>query len=211
MNIALPFQKRLPFTKNLLFQVLTFIFIITWFFFLFTTRSQTNWWIENILVILFIPWFIALQKKFLFSDISLVCIFLFLFVHIYGAQMSYTYNQFGVWLQYKFQLQRNPYDRFAHFSFGFLIVYPLQDYLVNRMKVPGKWSYILSIAIILCMATIFELIEWLVAACTDSETGESYVATQGDVWDAHKDIALALLASVIVMGSLFYSRKRKKK
>lgn len=87
----------------------------------------------------------------------------------------------------------------------------MQDYLINRIKTPVKWSYSLSVVVTLALATIFELIEWLVAACTDSETGESYVATQGDVWDAHKDIALALLASVCVMGFLFIIRKMKTK
>lgn len=123
--------------------------------------------------------------------------------------MSYTYNQLGIWMQNIFQLKRNPYDRIVHFSFGLLVVIPIQDYLINRLKTPLKWSYSLSVLVILGLATIFELIEWMVAACTDSETGETYVATQGDVWDAHKDIALALFASIIVM-SVFFLRKKIK-
>ena len=123
--------------------------------------------------------------------------------------MSYTYNQVGCWLQDKLQLTRNPYDRFVHFSFGLLMAYPMQDYLVNKLKAPLKWSYTLSVIVILALATVFELIEWLVAACTDSETGETYVATQGDVWDAHKDIALALLASAMVMLVFYFFRKKK--
>jgi putative membrane protein len=188
--------------------ILSMLFAVCWIYFFVTTRSPINWWIENILVILFIPCFYFIQKKFTFSNASLICIFLFLLVHMYGAQMSYTYNQLGIWLQQRFHLWRNPYDRIVHFSFGLLIVYPIQDYLVYKLNTPIKWSYKLSVLIILGLATIFELIEWMVAMCTDSETGETYVATQGDVWDAHKDIALALLASILVMYVLSLHKRR---
>ena len=199
---------RLSFTQNRLLQILSAIFILAWFYFFATTRDTTNWWIENILVILFIPWFYFLQKKFLFSDVSLICIFLFLLIHTYGAQMSYTYNQAGAWLQETYSLSRNPYDRFAHFNFGLLTAYPVLDYLINRFKAPINYAYGIMIMFILSLATIFELIEWTVSALTDSETGETYVATQGDVWDAHKDIALALLACVLVAIFQYIWRKR---
>jgi len=200
---------RIPFVKNKLWQILLGIFFMTWIYFFVTTRDTTNWWIENILVILFFPWFYYLNKRFLLSDLSVICIFLFLLIHSYGAQMSYTYNQVGAWLQESYDLSRNPYDRFVHFNFGLLMAYPCLDYLVNRFKVPIKHAYGIMIMFVLSLATIFELIEWTIAALTDSETGETYVATQGDVWDAHKDIALALLASVIVtMFHVIYKRKR---
>lgn len=200
---------RVSFIQNKLWQILFAMFLMAWLYFFATTRDATNWWIENILVILFVPWFYFLQKRFLFSDVSIVCIFLFLVIHSYGAQMSYTYNQAGAWLQQNYNLVRNPYDRFVHFNFGFLMAYPVLDYLVNRFKTPINYAYGIMIMAILSLATIFELIEWTVASLTDNETGETYVATQGDVWDAHKDIALALLASMIV-AALHNHLKRKK-
>ena len=123
--------------------------------------------------------------------------------------MSYTYNQAGAWLQETYNLARNPYDRFVHFNFGFLMAYPVLDYVVNRFKAPIKYAYGIMIMFILSLATIFELIEWLVASLTDSETGETYVATQGDVWDAHKDIALALLACALVACVHYLIKQRK--
>ena len=62
----------------------------------------------------------------------------------------------------------------------------------------GKTLYLSANMAILCFATVFELIEWGVAAFTDAATGETYVATQGDPWDAQKDIILALIGSVIL-------------
>jgi putative membrane protein len=60
------------------------------------------------------------------------------------------------------------------------------------------------------LATIFELIEWGVSVFTTKETGETYVATQGDVWDAQKDIILALLGSMIVTNIICFIQKNKK-
>jgi putative membrane protein len=201
--------NRITFAQNNFFKLIVTVFSLLWFYFFITTRSPINWWIENILVIAFIPMFAWLQKRYLFSNISLFCIFLFLVIHCYGAQMSYTYNQLGVYAQQQFHLTRNPYDRFVHFSFGMLIAYPLFEYLICKLKTPSKYAYCLSILLITALATLFELIEWLVAATTDSETGETYVATQGDVWDAHKDIALAILASMSVMSVVYRYRNKK--
>ena len=74
----------------------------------------------------------------------------------------------------------------------------------------GRWQYILPVEITLSLACIFELIEWTVAELTTKETGETYVATQGDVWDAHKDIALAVAGAAITMLALFIYRRQKK-
>lgn len=201
------FAIRKPFSSNPLLKILVILFAVAWIYFCLTTRSQLNWWIENILVLLFIPWFIRLHKTFLFNNFSLLCLFLFLLIHIYGAQMSYTYNQLGIWLKDTYHLERNPYDRFVHFNFGFLVTYPLYDFATHHYQVPKRFSFLIVTTCILGLATWFELIEWLVAATTDSETGETYVATQGDVWDAHKDIALAYIASILVMFAIRFKTK----
>lgn len=193
--------------KNKTFQVLAFLFVTCWFYFFFTTRDYTDWWLENVLVIGFVIWLFIEQKRFLFSNTSLVFIFLFLLCHIYGAQMAYTKNPLGAWVQNTWHLQRNPYDRFVHFNFGFLMAYPIMDFLKNKYATPTKWLATITNMTILCLATIFELIEWGVAACTDSATGETYVATQGDVWDAHKDIILAAIGAFIIT-KLLVKRER---
>jgi putative membrane protein len=52
------------------------------------------------------------------------------------------------------------------------------------------------------MATsmIYELIEWGVAIALAPGAAEQYNGQQGDMWDAHKDMALASLGAVVAMG-----------
>lgn len=201
-------NDRIAFAKNNLYKIIAALFVVIWIAFYATALDKKDWWIENILVFIFIAVLATTQKRFLFSDISLVFLFLFLFVHIYGAQAAYTHNALGEFFRETWQLKRNPYDRIVHFSFGFLLAYPAVDLLYNKYKVPQKWVGTITNMGILCLATIFELIEWGVSEFTTKETGETYVATQGDVWDAQKDIILALIGSMIVTIAIRYVRKK---
>lgn len=186
--------------------MLSLLFAVAWVIFFSTAKDATDWWLENILVFIFLIVLLAVQRKFIFSDVSLLFIFSFLLLHIYGAKMAYTLNELGELLRNNFHLVRNPYDRIVHFSFGFLMAYPFMDLLYNKFRVKGFGLVMITNMAILCLATIFELIEWGVAAFTDKITGETYVATQGDPWDAQKDIILALVGSVIfiLLNRVFY-------
>lgn len=174
------------------------LFVAIWLYFFATAIDQTDWWIENILVFIFIAVMFSIRKRFQFSNKAICFIFLFLILHIYGAKMAYTQNELGEYFQNRFNLTRNPYDRIVHFSFGFLMLYPLVE--LSRRYLQNKMLFVLIFAnlVIAFLATTFELIEWGVASCTDQITGETYVATQGDPWDAQKDIALAILGSFLM-------------
>jgi putative membrane protein len=191
-------NKKLKYTKNNKFIILSITLIAAWFYFFYSSIDIKDWWMENILVFIFCVMLFLGQRKFIFSNTSIVFIFLFLLLHLYGARMAYTHNELGQFFKTSFHLARNPYDRIVHFSFGFLMMYPLCDYLNYSYKLSKKQLFLISNMIILSLATIFELIEWGVAAFTNSATGETYVATQGDPWDAQKDIILASLGAVLI-------------
>ena len=191
--------NRTNFVSNPLMWVLTILFVTYWIYGWFYCINLEDWIIENLLVVICLSILIATRKWHNFSDTSYACIFLFVMLHLYGAFYAYTQNYLGSWLQQTFQLWRNPYDRIVHFSFGFLMAYPFREILLNKFHTSSKLAFLLPVEIAFSFGTIFELIEWGVAAFTTKETGETYVATQGDVWDAHKDIALAALGAALAM------------
>jgi putative membrane protein len=203
--------ERTPIASNKLIWLLAALFTACWTFGWFYNLNLENWIIENLLVIICLSILVVVNRKLQLSDCSMVCIFLFVMLHIYGAFYAYTNNAFGKWLQDTYHLQRNPYDRIVHFSFGFFMAYPFREILKNKFKVRGRALWLLPIEIAFSLGTIFEMIEWGVAELTDSETGETYVATQGDVWDAHKDIALAAVGAALTMTILFLAKKRQAK
>ncbi len=182
-TINLSNKQRLTYAKNNQFIFLTILFLATWFCFFFSAMDLKDWWMENILVVMFCAIVILSQKICVFKHISSVY-FSVSYIALYGARMAYTQNELGEFLKITFHLSRNPYDRIVHFSFGFLMIYTLCDYLVYNYKLLKRHLFLISNMIILSLATIFELIELGVAEFTDSATGETYVATQGDPWDA---------------------------
>jgi len=118
-------------------------------------------------------------------------------LHVYGAKYTYAENPFGYWLKDYFSLERNHYDRIVHFSFGFLLAYPMRELFLRWLKYPTTVSWVLPIEITLSVSALYELIEWAVADVFFKAQGVAYLGTQGDIWDAQKDIFLAFMGAII--------------
>ncbi|MCW8856387.1 MAG: DUF2238 domain-containing protein, partial [Kangiella sp.] len=95
--------------------------------------------------------------------------------------------------------ERNHYDRFLHLAYGLLFAYPIREVFIRIVKVKGFWGYFLPLDLTLSTSAIYELIEWGAAMVFGGDLGAAYLGTQGDVWDAHKDMALAGLGALITM------------
>ncbi len=198
---------RTPLIENRLLWVLSGLMLVYWVYGWFNCLILEDWALENALVIICIGIMIWSRKWHSLSDASYLCIFAFVMLHLFGAFYAYTQNIVGEWIQNTWNLWRNPYDRIVHFSFGFLMAYPYREILINKFKVSSKAAWFIPIEIAFSLGTIFEMIEWAVAEFATRELGETYVATQGDVWDAHKDIALAGLGAAIAMGLVYLFKK----
>jgi putative membrane protein len=94
-------------------------------------------------------------------------------------------------------LSRNHYDRIVHFAFGLLMLRPVRELgFRNRTTGPAAVLYF-SMAGVACWSVVYEVVEWLVASMADPAAGTAYLGTQGDVWDAEKDMALALCGAIV--------------
>ena len=176
------------------------LFISYWAFTFFKTHDYANWVVENLLVFIFVVFFIFQLNTFKqLSHIAFTCIFLFVMLHISGSQYAYTHHPIGIWMKEVFHLQRNGFDRLVHCSFGLLITIPLQEYIGMKASLTPKLSGMIAFLWISTLAAMFELIEWIIGGVLFPETGTDYVGTQGDIWDPQKDIALAMFASLIVV------------
>ncbi len=179
------------------------LFAVVWVNSLIGTTDIANWLIENTLTVISLLFLILTYKKYRFSNFSYLLICIFLCLHVYGSKYTYAENTFGFWLQDIFDSPRNQYDRLVHFSFGFLLYYPMRECFLKWLKYPKRIAYFLPITVTLSVSGLYEIIEWLVADVFFVEQGISYLGTQGDVWDSQKDMAMAFLGAVIA-GSIFY-------
>ena len=89
-------------------------------------------------------------------------------------------------------------------AYGLLFAYPIREIFIRVVKVKGFWGYFLPLDLTLSTSAIYELIEWAAAIVFGGDVGTAYLGTQGDAWDAHKDMALAGLGALIAMVTLAF-------
>ena len=150
---------------------------------------------------------IGTYRKYQFSDLSYLLIAVFLCLHVYGSKHTYAENPFGYWLQDVFDTPRNHYDRIVHFGFGFFLAYPMREICLKWLGFPKWVAWLLPIELALSFGAFYELVEWGVADIFFQEQGDAYLGTQGDIWDAQKDIFLAFSGAIVATTIVSYLKR----
>lgn len=187
--------------------ILTIIFAIEWFSLAVSPHDRADWALENVIVVVFVILIASTYKKFPLSRISYTLIFIFLMLHEIGAHYTYAQvpyddwykNIFGYSLNEYAGFERNHFDRLVHFSYGLLLAYPIREVFIRVADAKGFWGYFLPLDLTMSTSMMFELFEWGAAEFFGGGLGMAYLGTQGDIWDAHKDMALASLGALIAM------------
>jgi putative membrane protein len=188
--------------------ILGILFAVVWTALAIRPWYRADWAVENILVVLFVIGVAAFHRRSLFSRLSYTLIFLFLCLHEVGAHYTYAKVPYDVWFVkltgHTFNSmvgwERNNFDRVIHFLYGFMLAYPIREIFLRVANVRGFWGYFLPLDLTLSTSSLFELIEWGAAEVLGGDLGAAYLGTQGDIWDAHKDMALASLGALLAMG-----------
>ncbi len=183
------------------------LFGLLWIALALEPRHRDDWALENLLVALFVVAIAASHRRFLLSRISYTLIFLFLCVHEVGAHYTYSEVPYDAWfralsgrsLNDSMGWERNHFDRLAHFLYGLLMAYPLREFFLRVADVRGFWGYFLPLDFTVSTSALYELFEWGAAELFGGELGAAYLGTQGDPWDAHRDMALASAGALIAM------------
>lgn len=202
---------RPNFRENRLLQVLAAGYVVVWVMLAINPVYPDDWLLENILVVLFVGGLIVTYRKFPLSDLSYVLTVLFMALHAVGAHYTYAETPIGFWMQETFGFARNHYDRVVHFSFGLLMAYPIREIFLRVAHARGFFAYYLPFDVTLAFSGAYEIIEMLVAVMVSPEAGDAYLGTQGDIWDAQKDMALASAGAIICMGATALIRTIRKK
>ena len=196
-------------TKNntWLYILLTGLFAVTWIWAAINPVHPEDWMIENILVVLFVPLVFWMGRFFLFSNTSYIFITIYMILHVIGSHYTYAEVPFGVQLGEWFGSERNTYDRLVHTLFGVVFAYPLFEYLRTHKGIKGFLTYFIVFMTISAFAGFYEIFEWIGASLIDPEAGAAFLGSQGDEWDAQKDMVLAILGAFF---SLVIVRLKKK-
>ena len=158
--------------------------------------ERGTWWLEVGPVLIGAPVLVATSRDFRLSPLLYRLLFIHAIILIVGGHYTYARVPIGFWAQDLFDLSRNHYDRVGHLAQGFIPSILAREVLVRRSPLPrGKLLFVLVVCVCLAFSALYEIIEWC-AALIGGDSAESFLGTQGDVWDTQWDMFMALVGSL---------------
>lgn len=189
-------------------HVLLAVYAVVWALCAINPLYPSDWLLENVLVFIFVPVVIWHYCKAPVSNLAYIALFVFFCLHSLGSHYTYaevpydrwwlamtgqTFNDMMGW-------QRNHFDRLVHFTYGLLTTVIWTEILLRHVRgLDGFWRWLVPLTFMLSHGEAYELIEWLAAVQFGGDLGVAYLGTQGDIWDAHKDMLLAALGSAVTL------------
>ena len=159
-------------------------------------HDRTTWLLEVAPVLLGGALLLATYRRFPLTPLLYRLLFLHGLILILGGHYTYARVPLGFWIQEIFDFSRNHYDRLGHFAQGFVPAVLTREILLRRSPLePGKWLFFLVVSVCLAFSAFYELIEWW-AALLGGEAADSFLGTQGDVWDTQWDMCMALIGAL---------------
>ena len=169
--------------------------------------ERDTWFAENLTVWIIVGTLMILRRRGVtFTPLAYVMMFVLVFLHTIGGHYTFARVPFG-WVTELFGFQRNHYDRIAHFSVG-LYAFAIAELLDTRRLVVNRALLALCpVAFIAAVAALYEIIEWIYAVLSDPAAGDAFLGSQGDTWDAQKDM-LADTLGAIAATLLYFGLRR---
>ena len=174
--------------------------------------DRAVWWAEVIPVFAVFAALIFTYPRFRFSNLAYFLMSLWFFMHLIGAHYTFADVPFA-WgnrlLTPILGEDRNHYDRFAHYIIGFYS-YPMMEWLLRRKLCGPKLAFFFSLFFIMSVAGAYEIIEWQYAVIEGGNAGIEFLGSQGDIWDAQKDILADTLGALTSLALYLFVRPDKR-
>ena len=172
--------------------------------------DRAVWWAENVPIVLLVLTLVILYMRGVRSSaLAYVLMAVLPYWHTIGGHYTFERVPFD-WFSSLFGFERNMYDRIGHFSVGFY-AFGIAEYLLVRNRMSIKLACLFAIFAISFVAMSYELIEWVYAAYGgNAEAGADFLGSQGDIWDAQKDMLMDTLGAVASIALYIVVRGRAK-
>ena len=196
--------------------ILLAVFLVFWSLLAIAPHYRQDWLLENLLVVIAVPLLVWSHPRLKFSNYTCTTLFVFFSLHAVGAYYTYSEVPYPEWLMHLginsealLGSDRNHFDRLVHFSYGLLIVPAVIELFDVRAALKGIWRHIVPVMFIMSNSELYEMIEWQAAEFFGGELGQAYLGSQGDIWDAQKDSAMAMIGAIVgLLAYRWYSPHR---
>lgn len=192
-------------------HALAAIFTLFWIIMAIDPAYREIWWAENLPIIFVFLFLVFTFPFFRFSNTAYVLMSVWLFWHTVGGHYTFANVPFDT-VTDLLGAERNHFDRIGHFSVGFY-AYAIAEFLLAKKYANVVTTYIFAIFAIMSVAAAYEIVEWWFAATKGGDAGIEFLGSQGDIWDAQKDMLADTLGAIVslvifkIMG-VCYSKKK---
>lgn len=164
--------------------------------------DYATWLLEVLPAILALILIAVFRKRFPLTTLAYILILIHCVILMIGGHYTYARVPLFEWLQPVFGWERNNYDKLGHFAQGFIPAIIARELLIRLAIINGRvWLGFIVVCICLAISAFYELIEWWVALASE-EAAESFLGTQGYVWDTQSDMAWALIGAISALALL---------
>ncbi len=166
--------------------------------------SRTVWIAEVIPVVLVFLGLLVSYPYFRFSNTAYALMAVWLFWHTLGGHYTFANVPFD-WFNELIGSERNHFDRVGHFSVGFY-AFATAEWMLRRGHCRYVVAALFSLFFIMAIAAAYEIIEWWYAVLEGGDAGIEFLGSQGDIWDAQKDMLADTLGAVFALAIFAWVR-----
>ena len=185
--------------------ILVFTYVIYAVIMMYISHFGFNMYLNNLGTLFLLTLMILDIRKDVLSILGFWGLWVFSALHSVGACWLYSFVPYNEWiislfnfdLDLFFGFQRNHYDRLVHFFFGLLLLPATKDLITKKFNFNPIQALFVAFLSIQVFSMLYELFEWGISVFASEGIAENYNGQQGDDWDAHKDMALAMLGSIL--------------
>lgn len=188
--------------------------------------AAATWWdpqwpveqaLHNSLTVLALVLLAAARRRYRLPLSSYLVVLAFLGLHMVAARWIYSFVPYDDWADAVFGVRpsevfgwrRNHFDRLVHACYGAAAAAVVFRHLRDRRAVAVRGAARRAIEVVLSTSALYELFEWGIAVALAPAAAEAYNGQQGDIWDAHRDMALATAAALVVALALAARERRR--
>ncbi|MBC7399919.1 MAG: DUF2238 domain-containing protein [Mucilaginibacter sp.] len=181
------------------YYILIFLFFVGLIGSAINPHDYFTWILEVFPAIIGLVVLAVTFKRFTFTTLTYIFILIHCYILFIGGHYTYAQVPLFNWLKDVFHQQRNNYDKIGHFAQGFIPAMIVRELFVRKKVIQSKsWLPVLTVTVCMSISMLYEFLEWFVSV-TSGSSGDSFLGTQGDIWDTQSDMLFATIGAICMV------------
>jgi putative membrane protein len=181
------------------YYILIFLFFAGLLISAIHPHDYFTWILEVFPAIIGLIVLLATFKSFRFTFFTYMMILLHCYILFIGGHYTYAQVPLFDWIKEVFHQSRNNYDKLGHFTQGFVPAIITRELFIRKNIIQNKtWTGVLTVTVCMSISMLYEFLEWFVSI-TSGSSGDSFLGTQGDIWDTQSDMLFATIGAICMV------------